>query len=46
MSVIVPINGHLAYGGFPDIDELYERQRSETDLAKREAMLPNSDNPA
>ncbi len=28
-----------AYGGFPDIDELYKRQLTETDPEKREAML-------
>jgi peptide/nickel transport system substrate-binding protein len=39
MSAIVPISGSLAYGGYPDIDELYQRQLSETDPAKREAML-------
>jgi peptide/nickel transport system substrate-binding protein len=39
MSAIVPISGTLAYGGYPDIDELYQRQLSETDPAKREAML-------
>jgi peptide/nickel transport system substrate-binding protein len=39
MSAIVPISGTLAYGGFPDIDELYQRQLTETDSEKREAML-------
>ena len=39
MAVIVPSSGNLAYGGFPDIDELYKRQLSETDPAKRETML-------
>src|SRR5439155_5169094 len=29
----------LAYGGFPDIDQLYQRQLTETDPAKRETML-------
>ena len=39
MSAIVPISGSLAYGGYPDIEELYQRQLSETDPTKREAML-------
>jgi peptide/nickel transport system substrate-binding protein len=39
MSNIVPSSGTLAYGGYPDIDELYNRQLGETDPAKREAML-------
>ena len=39
MSPFVPSNGGLAYGAFPDIDELYQRQLTETDAAKREAML-------
>jgi peptide/nickel transport system substrate-binding protein len=39
MAVIVPTSGNLAYGGYPDIDELYQRQLTETDPAKRELML-------
>src|SRR6266545_1876377 len=39
MAVVVPTSGTLAYGGYPDIDELYKRQLSEADSAKREAML-------
>src|SRR6266436_3217154 len=39
MAVIVPTSGSLAYGGYPDIDELYQRQLTETDPAKREVML-------
>jgi len=39
MSAFVPSNGGLAYGAFPDMDELYQRQLKETDPAKREAML-------
>src|SRR5258708_3006254 len=39
MAVVVPSSGNLAYGGFPDIDELYQRQLTETDPAKRETML-------
>lgn len=31
--------GAYAYGGYPDIDELFLRQASERDLAKREALL-------
>jgi peptide/nickel transport system substrate-binding protein len=39
MSEVVPSGGMVAYGGYPDIDELYKRQLGETDPAKREAML-------
>jgi peptide/nickel transport system substrate-binding protein len=39
MSAFVPSNGGLAYGAFRDIDELYRQQLSETDPAKRGAML-------
>ena len=39
MSAMVPTSGTLAYGGYSDIDELYQRQLAETDPAKREAML-------
>ncbi len=39
MSESVPSSGSLAYGGYPDIDALYQRQLTETDHAKREAML-------
>ncbi len=39
MSDMVPTSGSLAYGGYPDIDELYQRQLGEMDTAKREAML-------
>ena len=31
--------GDYAYGGYPDIDELFERQASERDVARREALL-------
>ncbi len=39
MAVVVPKSGNLAYGGYPDIDELYQRQLTETNPPKREAML-------
>jgi ABC-type transport system substrate-binding protein len=39
MSEIVPTSGSAAYGGYPDIDELYKRQLTETDSEKREEML-------
>jgi peptide/nickel transport system substrate-binding protein len=39
MAVIVPTSCNLAYGGFPDTDELYQRQLTETNPARREAML-------
>ena len=31
--------GTYAYGGYPDIDELFQQQRQERDRAKREAIL-------
>jgi peptide/nickel transport system substrate-binding protein len=31
--------GAYAYGGYPDIDELFERQASERDVERREALL-------
>ena len=31
--------GAYAYGGYPDIDELFRRQASERDSEKREALL-------
>ena len=31
--------GAFAYGGYPDIDELFEQQARERDPAKREALL-------
>jgi peptide/nickel transport system substrate-binding protein len=39
MSESVPSNGTYAYGGWPDIDELYKQQLTETDSEKREEML-------
>jgi peptide/nickel transport system substrate-binding protein len=39
MAEVVPSGSIYAYGGYPDIDELYARQLSETDRAKREEML-------
>jgi peptide/nickel transport system substrate-binding protein len=39
MAEVVPSNGSFAYGGYPDIDELYAQQSRETDRAKREAIL-------
>jgi len=31
--------GSFAYGGYPDVDEMFERQARERDPAKREALL-------
>ena len=31
--------GSYAYGGYPDIDELFLQQSKERDVAKREALL-------
>jgi peptide/nickel transport system substrate-binding protein len=39
LSETVPSDGAFAYGGYPDVDELYKRQANETDAGKREAML-------
>jgi peptide/nickel transport system substrate-binding protein len=39
LSEVVPSSGAYAYGGYPDIDALYEQQALQTDRAKREAML-------
>ena len=39
MSTTVPSDGVYAYGGWPDVDELYKKQLTETDPEKREAML-------
>ncbi|MBI3517566.1 MAG: hypothetical protein HY060_26330, partial [Proteobacteria bacterium] len=39
ISETVPSNGGWAYGGYPDIDELYTRQAVESDKAKRQALL-------
>jgi peptide/nickel transport system substrate-binding protein len=35
----VPSTGVFAYGGYPDIDELFKQQDVETDHSKREAMV-------
>jgi peptide/nickel transport system substrate-binding protein len=39
MSEIVPTSGAYAYGGYPDIDALYQQQANETDRSKREELL-------
>jgi peptide/nickel transport system substrate-binding protein len=39
LSETVPSDGAFAYGGFPDVDDLYRRQARETDAKKREALL-------
>jgi len=39
MSEIYPSEGAYAYGGYPDVDDLYKRQARETDRKKREALL-------
>ena len=39
LSETVPSDGAFAYGGYPDLDELYRRQANETDIAKRGALL-------
>ena len=39
MAETVPSEGAFAYGGFPDLDELYRQQAGETNAGKREATL-------
>src|SRR5439155_19201921 len=39
LSENVPSNSAYAYGGWPDIDQLYEKQLSENDPEKRAGML-------
>jgi peptide/nickel transport system substrate-binding protein len=39
LSEIVPTDGAYAYGGWPDVDDLYRRQARETDKKKREGLL-------
>jgi peptide/nickel transport system substrate-binding protein len=39
MAEWVPSTGTYAYGGYPDVDDLYKRQSVETDRKKREALL-------
>jgi peptide/nickel transport system substrate-binding protein len=39
MSQIVPTDGAYAYGGYPDVDDLYKQQARETDRKRREALL-------
>jgi peptide/nickel transport system substrate-binding protein len=39
LSENVPSRGTYAYGGWPEIDELYQKQLNETDPATREGML-------
>ncbi|HET9488563.1 MAG TPA: hypothetical protein VFR64_02230 [Methylomirabilota bacterium] len=39
MSEVYPSTGTYAYGGYPDIDALYQQQGREADKKKREALL-------
>ncbi|HWN90027.1 MAG TPA: ABC transporter substrate-binding protein, partial [Verrucomicrobiae bacterium] len=39
LAETVPSSGAFAYGGYPDIDALYQQQSRETDRRKREAQL-------
>jgi peptide/nickel transport system substrate-binding protein len=39
LSEVIPSTGAFAYGGYPDLDELYKQQSRETDRKKREAIL-------
>jgi peptide/nickel transport system substrate-binding protein len=39
MAETVPTDGAFAYGGYPDVDALYQQQGRELDRSKREALL-------
>ena len=39
MEAFVYSKGSYAYGGYPDIDELFQQQARERDPAKREVLL-------
>jgi peptide/nickel transport system substrate-binding protein len=39
MSQFVPSDGQFAYGGWPDLDQLFAQQARELDRKKREVML-------
>jgi peptide/nickel transport system substrate-binding protein len=39
MSEVVPSDATFAYGGYPDIDDMYKQQARETDKKRREALL-------
>jgi peptide/nickel transport system substrate-binding protein len=39
VETFIQSKGGFAYGGYPDIDELYRQQAGERDRAKREAIL-------
>ena len=39
IAELVPSTGSFAYGGYPDIDALYQQQARETDRKKREVLL-------
>jgi peptide/nickel transport system substrate-binding protein len=39
LSETVPSDGAFAYGGFPDLDDLYRRQARENDVNQRGALL-------
>ena len=47
VRTIVPSSGTYAYGGWPDVDELYKKQLTETDPEKRERdAARNPEDPA
>jgi peptide/nickel transport system substrate-binding protein len=39
MSEVIPSDGTYAYGGYPDIDDLYKQQAREMDRKRREELL-------
>jgi ABC-type transport system substrate-binding protein len=39
VEAFIQSKGAYAYGGYPDIDELFQQQAAERDRAKREALL-------
>lgn len=39
VETFIQSKGAYAYGGYPDIDDLFQQQASERDIARREALL-------
>src|SRR5258707_5132385 len=39
VEILIQRKGAYAYGGYPDIDDLFQQQASERDVEKREALL-------
>ena len=41
VETFIQSRGAYAYGGYPDIDDLFQQQASERDVERREALLAN-----